>query len=106
VWAKDVGSLELARERIATYLSSRHLARDDFHFHTQAEMLSVLGSVTGVLTMVVTALASVSLVVGAIGITNIMLVSVLERTREIGVRKALGARSRDIFWQFFMEALV
>ena len=106
VWAQDVGSLHLARERITAYLSSRHLAGDDFHFHTQEEMLSILGSVTGVLTMVVTALASVSLVVGAVGITNIMLVSVVERTREIGVRKALGARSRDIFWQFFMEALV
>ena len=106
VWAQTVDALLESRERIAVFLSSRHLGKDDFHFHTQEEMLSVLGSITGVLTLVVTALASVSLVVGAIGITNIMLVSVVERTREIGIRKALGARSRDVFWQFFMEAVV
>ncbi len=106
VWTDSVATMAAVRDRISSYLNSRHFAGDDFHFHTQAEMLSVLGTLTTTLTLVVTALASVSLAVGAIGITNIMLVSVMERTREIGIRKALGARSRDIFWQFFMEALV
>ncbi len=106
VWASEPTALPRVREQIATVLSAQHLEQDDFHFHTQAETLSILGKITGTLTMFVSGIAAVSLLVGSIGIMNIMLVSVMERTREIGIRKAVGARNRDIFLQFFGEALV
>lgn len=79
---------------------------DDFNMLNQAEFLSTLTSITGVLTTFLAAIAGISLVVGGIGIMNIMLVSVTERTREIGLRKAVGARGRDILLQFIVEALV
>lgn len=106
VWARDVAQLELVKERISALLAQRHLNNDDFHFHTQQETLSVLGQITGTLTLFVSGIAGISLLVGSIGIMNIMLVSVLERTREIGIRKAIGARHRDIFVQFFSEAML
>ena len=80
-------------------------AEDDFTILDQAQLLSVLGTITGLLTALLAGIASISLLVGGIGIMNIMLVSVRERTREIGIRKAVGARSRDILLQFLIEAL-
>ena len=77
----------------------------DFTITTQAQLLSTVGNVTGILTALLAGIASISLVVGGIGIMNIMLVSVRERTREIGIRKAIGARRRDILLQFLIEAL-
>lgn len=74
-------------------------------FSTQ-EMAAAIGSITGILTGVVSAIAGISLLVGGVGIMNIMLVSVTERTREIGIRKAIGARRTDILWQFLIEAVV
>lgn len=106
VWAHNVDALPLVTTRLTDFLSSRHMDQDDFHFHTQEEMLSVLGNISGTLTLFVAGLAAVSLVVGCVGITNIMLVSVMERTREIGIRKAIGASQRDIFYQFFTEAMI
>ena len=106
VWTRDTQDLPVAREKITTFLSGRHMRKDDFHFHTQEEMISILGAITGTLTAFVSGIAAVSLLVGCIGIVNIMLVSVLERTREIGIRKAVGARHRDIFLQFFGESMV
>jgi len=106
VWARRREDLGLVRDKVADFLSGRHMRRDDFHFHTQEEMVSVLGAITGTLTAFVSGIAAVSLLVGCIGIVNIMLVSVLERTREIGIRKAVGARHRDIFLQFFGESMV
>ena len=106
VWARRTEDLPLIRERIIEFLSGRHMRKDDFHFHTQEEMISILGTITGTLTAFVSGVAAVSLLVGCIGIVNIMLVSVLERTREIGIRKAVGARHRDIFLQFFGESMV
>ncbi len=73
---------------------------------TQEQILGVVGKIFGILTFVLAAIASISLLVGGVGITNIMLVSVRERTREIGLRKAVGARQRDILVQFLIEAVL
>jgi putative ABC transport system permease protein len=78
---------------------------DDFSISTQAQLLGTVSSVSDVLTFLLAGIASISLLVGGIGIMNIMLVSVRERTREIGIRKAIGARGRDILSQFLVEAL-
>jgi len=77
---------------------------DDFELETNDTFLDIAGQFLGLFAWVVVGLASISLVVGGIVIMNIMLVSVTERTREIGVRKALGARQRDLPWQFLMES--
>ena len=79
---------------------------DDFNIQTQASILSLLGSITSILTLFLAAIASISLVVGGIGIMNIMLVSVTERTREIGLRKAVGATNSDILQQFLIESVL
>jgi putative ABC transport system permease protein len=96
-------------DEITGTLRTRHAlaATDasDFTITTQAQLLSTVGNVTGILTALLAGIASISLVVGGIGIMNIMLVSVRERTREIGIRKAIGARGRDILAQFLVEAL-
>jgi putative ABC transport system permease protein len=79
---------------------------DDFQIRNQADFLSTLGETTQVFTMLLAGIAAVSLLVGGIGIMNIMLVSVTERTREIGIRKALGATKTNILFQFLIEAIV
>jgi putative ABC transport system permease protein len=79
---------------------------DDFHVRSQTEMLETMGQITGTFTILLGGVAAVSLLVGGIGIMNIMLVSVRERTREIGVRKAVGARRRDILLQFLVESVI
>jgi putative ABC transport system permease protein len=78
---------------------------DDFSIVTQSQLLGTVSSVSDVLTLLLAGIASISLLVGGIGIMNIMLVSVRERTREIGIRKAIGARGRDVLSQFLVEAL-
>ena len=103
--------MEGAREQIRQVLRSRHgliygTDEDDFSVLTQEDVASVLGSLTAILTMFLGLIAAVSLVVGGIGIMNIMLVSVTERTREIGIRKAVGAKRRHILVQFLIEAMV
>jgi putative ABC transport system permease protein len=80
-------------------------ASDDFTIFDQAQLLETASSITATLTILLGGIASISLVVGGIGIMNIMLVSVRERTREIGIRKAIGARARDILSQFLIEAM-
>ncbi len=80
--------------------------KDDFFLQTQAEALKTVSSITGALTAFLVAVAAISLIVGGIGIMNIMLVSVTERTQEIGLRKALGATNRDILSQFLIEAIL
>ena len=96
--------------RITELLRERHRIRfrdeDDFAILTQFELVSIFGQISGVLTVFLGALGSISLIVGGIGIMNIMLVSVTERTREIGLRKAVGARRRDILLQFLTEAIL
>jgi len=99
-----------ATKEIARLLRRRHLlgegTDDDFRIYNRAELAQTSEESARVFTWLLGSIASVSLLVGGIGIMNIMLVSVTERTREIGIRMALGARSRDILWQFLLEALV
>jgi len=89
-----------------TEIAMRPRFNDQFTVFTQAQTLSLLGTILGTLTAMLAGLASISLLVGGIGIMNIMLVSVSERTREIGIRKAVGARTYDILSQFVIEAIV
>jgi putative ABC transport system permease protein len=79
---------------------------DFYRVNNQVEMLDTVNQITGTLTLMLGGIAGISLVVGGIGIMNIMLVTVTERTREIGVRKAIGAKRSDILWQFMIEAIV
>ena len=80
------------------------LGADDFNVFSQQDFVSVAQTITGVLTVFLGGIAAISLLVGGIGIMNIMLVSVTERTREIGLRKAIGARKKDILIQFLTES--
>ena len=102
-------NIQSARDSITALLETRHGiaagGTDDFSIFDQAQLLATATSISGTLTLLLGGIASISLVVGGIGIMNIMLVSVRERTREIGIRKALGARARDILSQFLIEAL-
>ncbi len=102
--------MEAASQQLTEVLRARHRLGpddpDDFVIFGQDELLDVFGSITSILTVFLGAIAGVSLLVGGIGIMNIMLVSVTERTREIGIRKAVGALRRDILIQFLIEALV
>ncbi|GAA0622200.1 ABC transporter permease [Sporichthya brevicatena] len=79
---------------------------EEFSAVTQSEILGTIGKILGLLTLVLAAIAAISLLVGGVGVSNIMLVSVRERTREIGLRKALGARQRDVLLQFLIEAVL
>jgi putative ABC transport system permease protein len=108
--AADDVPLDVLTQQIGDVLRSRHRLQDgeedDFSVRTQAEMATMLTSTTNTMTYLLAGIAAVSLVVGGIGIMNIMLVSVTERTREIGLRLSVGARDRDVLTQFLVESIV
>ena len=110
VSANPAYRISFVKSRIESILEQDHGItnpnKDDFTIETQQDILSLLGNITSVLTLFLAAIASISLVVGGIGIMNIMLVSVTERTREIGLRKAVGATDRDVLQQFLIEAIL
>ena len=98
-----------ASDEVAQILRQRHrteIGQDDFTIFSQQDFLDVASSITGILTIFLGGIAGISLLVGGIGIMNIMLVSVVERTREIGLRKAMGARKIDILTQFLTESVL
>jgi len=110
IQAVNEDTLDDVEEAATTLLRKRHRiqadADSDFSIRNQAEMLETMSSVTRTFTLLLGGIASISLLVGGIGIMNIMLVTVTERTREIGVRKAIGAKDRDILSQFLLEAVL
>lgn len=108
VSATDPDAMETAEFQITNLLRLRHgiTDGDDFYISSQDTLLDIANTVTGALTLMLAAIASISLFVGGIGIMNIMLVSVRERTQEIGLRKAIGATQKDILTQFLIEAVI
>jgi putative ABC transport system permease protein len=108
VSAKDEASIPAVEFQIRNLLRLRHkiIDEDDFTVRTQKQALEIISNVSGALTVMLAAIASISLLVGGIGIMNIMLVSVTERIQEIGLRKAIGASQSDILVQFMIEAII
>ena len=108
--ANSTAEIPLAIDQITALLRERHRIRnpkdDDFNIRNMTEMTNALSSTTTLMTKLLLAVALISLIVGGVGIMNIMLVSVTERTREIGLRMAVGARAKDILRQFLIEAIV
>jgi putative ABC transport system permease protein len=108
--ATSEGASDAAVKEISASLRESHRLRtdeeDDFQVRTQAELMTMMNSTSSMMTALLTAVASISLVIGGIGIMNIMYVSVTERTREIGLRMSIGARGIDILLQFLIEAIV
>jgi putative ABC transport system permease protein len=106
--AASVGLIGTAQQQITELLHQRHRIRpgdsDDFFIRTQLEIASSAEATSRVMTLLLASVAAVSLIVGGIGIMNIMLMSVTERTREIGIRRAIGAKRRDILLQFLLES--
>ena len=108
--AQSTDEIPAAIQNMTAVLRERHRLRpgesDDFHIHDMTEMTETLSSTSTLMTNLLLCVAMISLLVGGVGIMNIMLVSVTERTREIGLRMAVGARARDILRQFLVEAVV
>jgi putative ABC transport system permease protein len=106
VQAEGTGAVDRAVDGIGKELKAAHDGAKDFSVVTQKELLSTFTEITDQLTIFLAGIAGISLLVGGIGVMNIMLVSVAERTREIGVRKALGATNADVLFQFLLEAIL
>jgi putative ABC transport system permease protein len=105
VKAPTSDDVEPLQKKLVAALQHKYTG-EEFSAVTQSQILGTIGRILGLLTLVLSAIAAISLVVGGVGVSNIMLVSVRERTREIGLRKALGARQRDILLQFLIEAVL
>jgi len=104
---KDIdAATEEVKSILRKHRNIRFGEKEDFSVQNQTQILDVISVITGIFTVVIAGIASISLLVGGIGIMNIMLVSVTERTREIGIRKAIGAKNRDILIQFLVESIV
>jgi len=106
VQAESADTVDVAKAYMENYLERKFGDEDAYRVFDQSEVLDTVGSVTGMLTAMLGGIAGISLLVGGIGIMNIMLVSVTERTREIGIRKAIGAKYSDILVQFIIESIV
>ncbi|PLX28953.1 MAG: ABC transporter permease [Clostridiales bacterium] len=106
VQAESAETVDVAKAYMENYLERKFGDEDAYRVFDQSEVLDTVGSVTGMLTAMLGGIAGISLLVGGIGIMNIMLVSVTERTREIGIRKAIGAKYSDILVQFIIESIV
>lgn len=98
--------IDVATQKIKDYLYNIYKDEDSYIVVTQESMLSIMGDISNIMMLILGSIATISLVVGGIGIMNIMLVSVSERTREIGIRKAIGAKKKDIMVQFLIESLL
>ncbi|MFH1386364.1 MAG: ABC transporter permease [bacterium] len=105
IFPKDIDKIDEVKAKLTTVVA-RRLGNDDFRTLTQQGILNIVNNILGALTAFVTGIAAISLLVGGIGIMNIMLVAVNERVREIGVRKAIGAKSKDIILQFLVESMM
>ncbi len=111
---KAIGDIEIAKDEARAILRDTHaidnpnadLAKDDFSVSSQSDAVNIIAGVGFALTLLLASIAAISLVVGGIGIMNMMLVSVTERTREIGLRKAIGGTEQDILRQFLLEAIM
>ncbi|MCQ6279155.1 ABC transporter permease [Bacillus sp. EB600] len=104
---KDKQDMNIVMAEVQNAMASMYPNKTDSYSVTnQQDLMNTLGSVTNSMTMMLGGIAGISLLVGGIGIMNIMLVSVSERTKEIGIRKAIGAKRRDILWQFLIESVV
>jgi len=106
VAVKDVRQIDQIQDLVTAMLTARHNNNQDFFVRNMAEVLETATTAQNTLTILLASVAAISLLVGGIGVMNIMLVSVTERTREIGIRMATGARTRDILQQFLTEAVV
>ena len=110
VSARSIATMPSAQREIDDLLAERHRIQDgrprDYEVQNTTEIANIFGAITGTLTLMLASIAGISLIVGGVGIMNIMLVSVTERTREIGIRMAVGARSTDILRQFLIEAVL
>lgn len=106
VAVRDLSQIDSVQDRVTSVLSARHNSNQDFFVRNMAEILETATTAQNTLTILLASVAAISLLVGGIGVMNIMLVSVTERTREIGIRMATGARTRDILQQFLTEATI